>query len=287
MFKFHIIALLLGTILDFFIGRIYSIPYPFDGIKKWIEYLDRALLGDDLILLEAEKQRSLGAFALMLVIVPALAVSTFFIMLCYEIWLPLGILFEAVLTYFCLEENYLYNYGKDEIARLSVRGRNTEESEIKMVISTIANDASDHVISPLFIMFLFGPVGGVLYRTLDLMDSLIGYRGARYEYFGYYTARLNKLVDYLPGRFSGALAVFSARHTFGGFNGKNARYINMRDKNKAIAAFAGAIDISLKGNTIGDDDKVAGLADINKAICLMRNMYVVCQLILVLMLVFF
>ena len=52
MFKYHILALLLGTILDFVFGKIYSIWNPFDSIRGFVKYLDRALLGDEIILLE-------------------------------------------------------------------------------------------------------------------------------------------------------------------------------------------------------------------------------------------
>ena len=81
--------------------------------------------------------------------------------------------------------------------------------------------------------------------------------------------------------------MFAARHTFGAFNGKNASFIHLRDKNKAISAFAGAIGIALLGGTIGDDDKESFAKDIRTATKLMRNDFLLIQAILMFLLLFF
>ena len=70
MFKLHILALLIGTILDFIIGPLYTVWNPFKTIQSWIVFLDRALLGDEIILLEDSKQRSFGLWVIFLVLLP-------------------------------------------------------------------------------------------------------------------------------------------------------------------------------------------------------------------------
>lgn len=304
MFKLHVIALLLGTILEVFIGRIYSIWNPFDSITNWVKYLDRALLGDDLILLEPSKQKSFGLWLIILTLTPVIVLTAFFVLLTYEISPVLGVIFEAIATYYCLDANYTYYtaqgimkaYYGDGINAMrhetsTFTGLDTSEMEeeelTKAVITKVANEAGDSSLSSLLLMFLFGPIGGFIYRTIDLMDNLVAHHSPRYEYFGFYVAKLNRIVDYIPGRFSGLLAVFAARHTFGEFNGKNARFINLRDRFKAIGAFAGALDTRLKDNTIGDDDVKILPSDISRAIALHRNMFIICQCVLVILLVFF
>jgi adenosylcobinamide-phosphate synthase len=172
-----------------------------------------------------------------------------------------------------------------------VTGRELEgESEEELsanAITYIANEASDSVLSPLFVMFLFGPVGGFIYRTIDIIDSEVGYQNHRYEFFGSIPAKINRVVDYLPGRFAGALTVFAARHTFGGFDGRNARFIHLRDECKAISAFAGALNIALKDKTVGDMDKEPQAKDIRVATRLLRNDYLLVQAILVILLLIF
>ena len=304
MFKYHVFALLLGTILEYVFGHIYGMFNPFDSVKRWVKFLDRALLGDEIILLEPSKQKSLGLWFVFLSIMPVLVIITFFTMRCYEISPVIGVLFEACASYLCIEGNRLYYGGRDvmssfygggtsamEYAASTFLGKpdvGENEAEItKATITYLANETSDALISPLFVMFLFGPIGGFLYRTIDLMDSQVGYKDNRYRHFGYFTARLNTIVDFIQGRFSGALTVFAARHTFGAFNGNNASFIHLRDKNKAISAFAGAIGIALLGGTIGDDDKESFAKDIRTATKLMRNDFLLIQAILMFLLLFF
>lgn len=304
MFKYHVLALLLGTILDFCFGRIYSIWNPFSTIKDWISYLDRALLGDEIILLEPSKQRTLGGWLVFLTLLPVLILISFFTMLCYDIAPWVGVLFEAFASYLCLNGHYLFygarsvmtdyygegmsamNYSASVFMKQDVE-EETPEKTTEAVITYLANEATDAVLSPLFVMFLFGPVGGFLYRTIDLIDGRIGHKNIRYEHFGYLAAKINSLVDYLPGRFNGALTVFAARHTFGDFNGKNAKYIHLRDRNKAISAYAGALEISLKDGTIGDSDIIPEPKDIRRATNLLRNTFIIYQVFLLFLLVFF
>ena len=304
MFKLHILALLLGTILDFIIGPLYSIWNPFTTIKNWIAFLDRALLGDEIIVLEDSKQRSLGLWAIFLVLLPAITLVSFFVILGYEIAPFVGVFIEAVASYFCLEGHRLFYLGREvsdsyygdgvqamKYSLALLTGKEVDEEDegalTERAITYVANEAGDSVVSPMFVMFLFGPVGGFIYRTVDLMDSRLGHLDRRYREFGYYTAKLNQYIDWLPGGFSGQLAVFCAKFTFGDFNGKNARFIHMRDRYKSISAFAGALGLRLKNDSIGDGDRRSVPKDIKTATALMRNMFIVCQLILVFLLLFF
>ena len=304
MFKYHILALLIGTILDYVFGRIYSLWNPFDSIKNFAIYLQRALLGDEIILTEPSKQKSLGLWMLILVLFPVFVIITFFTTLFYEINLAFGIIFEAIACYFCIEYNYThkisdqimgdyYSDGFDAMVNSchtfidEDKNLETEARATEATVTFIANNTSDSIIGPIFIMFFFGPIGGFLYKTLDIVDGIIGYHNNRFEYFGYYTATLNKIVNYIPSRFSGALVIFCSKYTFGEFNHKNARYIHLRDRIKAISAFAGALGFKLKDGQTGDDDTVATAKDIRRANRLLKNSYLVIQLVLVILLVFF
>lgn len=304
MFKLHILALLIGTILDFIIGPLYCVWNPFKSIESWIKFLDRALLGDEIILLEDYKQRNFGLWILFLVLLPVVVIVSFFIILGYEIAPFVGVIVEAIASYFCIEANRLFYLGREVMKSYYgdgtpamkhglelLTGGEIDEDDPKSLsakaVTYIANESGDSVVSPIFVMVLFGPVGGFIYRTVDLMDSIIGHKNKRYNEFGFYTAKCNQIIDWLPGRFSGELAVFAARYTFGDFHGKNARYIHLRDRYKTISAFAGALGIRLKDESIGDDDRTPEPKDIRTATALMRNMFLICQLILVILLLFF
>lgn len=69
------------------------------------------------------------------------------------------------------------------------------------VIESTAENYVDGVFSPLFYYSIFGISGAVVYRAINLCDSMIGYRG-RYEFFGKFSARLDDLANFIPARIS-------------------------------------------------------------------------------------
>lgn len=158
----------------------------------------------------------------------------------------------------------------------------SEEGIIKAAVETVAENTSDGEIAPLFYMMLFGPVGGVLYKTVNTMDSMIGYRNDRYCYFGTVAARLDDILNFLPARLA-ALGMIAAAFLLG-LDGKNAWRIFKRDRyqhkspNSAQteAACAGALNVQLAGDayyfgqltqkpTIGDANRKVEIEDIKRA----------------------
>ncbi|MEM1578815.1 MAG: adenosylcobinamide-phosphate synthase CbiB [Archaeoglobaceae archaeon] len=69
------------------------------------------------------------------------------------------------------------------------------------VIESTAENYVDGVFAPLFYFSIFGVAGAIVYRAINTMDSMIGYRG-RYEYFGKFSARLDDVANYIPARIS-------------------------------------------------------------------------------------
>ncbi|MEN4053679.1 MULTISPECIES: adenosylcobinamide-phosphate synthase CbiB [Sulfurimonas] len=102
----------------------------------------------------------------------------------------------------------LYATNKKELLQMLV-SRDTEnlsESEIyKAAIETYAENLSDGVIAPLFYLSLFGLPGIIIYKTINTMDSMVGYRNEKYEKFGKAAARLDDFVNYIPARLTALL----------------------------------------------------------------------------------
>lgn len=69
---------------------------------------------------------------------------------------------------------------------------------------------SDGVIAPLFYMFFFGAAGGFIYKAVNTMDSMIGYKNDKYLYFGRFAAKLDDVLNFIPSRIGGVLMVLSA-----------------------------------------------------------------------------
>ena len=164
-------------------------------------------------------------------------------------------------------------------------GRDTEhlseEEVLKAAVETVAENASDGILAPLLFAAVLGPVGGICYKAVNTMDSMVGYKNDRYLYFGRAAAKLDDVLNFLPARISGFLMAAAA---FLGFDGKNAFRIFFRDrKNHASpnsahteAACAGALGLQLGGThdyfgkpvvkpTIGDDLRAVTRGDVAAA----------------------
>lgn len=313
-FRPKIIILFFAVLLDFIVGDPHFLWHPVRGIGKlinWFEKLYRKIFG--------KKERLAGTFLAVSVIfvtggiiliifkiliilennIPALESANKLIRNYYRINGIFTFLFSLILTTQCLsarqlsrESNKVYNSLIENNlveARQNVSmivGRDTEnltvEGVTKATVETIAENTSDGVIAPMFYLVLFGPIGGIIYKAINTMDSMIGYKNDRYIHFGTFAARLDDVVNFIPARISGFLMVVAAFFTH--FDGKNSWKIWRRDSRKSKspnsaqceAAAAGALDISLLGNayyfgvlfekpTIGDAIRPIEADDIKRA----------------------
>lgn len=128
-----------------------------------------------------------------------------------------------------------------------------ESGILRATLETVAENASDGVIAPLFYLCLAGPVAGLLYKAVNTLDSMIGYKNERYLHFGRVAARLDDLLNWLPSRLTGLLLVAAA--WLAGLNGPGAWRIMRRDAHKHAspnsgwpeAAAAGALNLEFGG----------------------------------------
>ena len=147
-----------------------------------------------------------------------------------------------------------------EAARKAVSrivGRDTEALDEKGVaraaVETVAENFSDGVIAPLAYMLLGGAPLALVYKAINTMDSMVGYKNARYLHFGRVPAKLDDAANYLPSRLAALLLIAAARLT--GEDAASAWRIWRRDRRKHAspnsaqceAAMAGALGLRLCG----------------------------------------
>ena len=75
----------------------------------------------------------------------------------------------------------------------------------KAAIETYAENLSDGVIAPMFYLLFFGLTGLFVYKAVNTLDSMVGYRNGRYEKFGKFSARLDDILNYIPSRLTAVL----------------------------------------------------------------------------------
>jgi adenosylcobinamide-phosphate synthase len=127
----------------------------------------------------------------------------------------------------------------------------SQENVISAVIETLTENITDSVVSPIFYTFILGVPGGIAYRVVNTLDAMIGYKNPKNINIGWFPAKLDDILNYLPARITGVLIVLAA--VIIKLDWKNAYKIMIRDANNTpspnsgypMAATAGALGIQL------------------------------------------
>ena len=152
-------------------------------------------------------------------------------------------------------------------------GRDTErldaEGVAKAAVETVAENFSDGVAAPMLCMFLGGAPMAMLYKSINTMDSMVGYKSEKYLYFGRISAKLDDVANYLPSRIAALFLIVAAALT--GQDAKSAWHVWRRDAHKHLspnagqteAACAGALGVQLGGDAwyFGEKHEKAALGD--------------------------
>lgn len=316
---YHIFAFIAGFVLDLLIGDPHFIPHPVRLIGSLISFCDKRLncdagynISEKKINLIKYKRGMLLAFT---VIFATFAMSVIIIVAAYSINLYAGVIAEAVMTWQilatkCLRVESMRVYdalrtdGVDAGRRAvsMIVGRDTSVLDAagvtRAAVETIAENTSDGVIAPMLYTAIGGPVLGFVYKAVNTMDSMLGYKNDKYMYFGRFAARLDDVVNFIPARISAYLMIAAAFIGGRQFDGKNAYRIFKRDRfnhaspNSAQteSVCAGALRVQLAGDAvyfgklvkkkyIGDGLREIEYEDIKRANRLMYITAFLCELL--------
>lgn len=119
---------------------------------------------------------------------------------------------------------------------------NLEEDEIvRGVVETVSENTSDGVTAPLFYALLFGAPGIWVYKTINTLDSMIGYKNERFNEFGRFAARLDDIVNFIPSRITGLLILFCTRNQ-GKYSFKKRFWLWCKDAKKHPSPNSGYLE---------------------------------------------
>lgn len=280
--KYHIIAFFAGFLLDLLLGDPYWLPHPIRLIGSLIAKLEKRLLKQEQnekteqsekTKKNEKKELRNGMWLVFIVLLITFVVVSVLLFFIYKIHSYAGVAIETIMIYQILatkclkvESMKVYDCLKNrtlEEARKAVSmivGRDTqcldEEGVAKAAIETVAENTSDGVIAPMLYTALGGPVLGFLYKAVNTMDSMIGYKNDKYLYFGRAAAKLDDFVNFIPARISAYLMVAAAFIGGKEFDGKQAYRIYKRDNRKHASpnsaqtesVCAGALEIQFAGD---------------------------------------
>lgn len=258
------LIILLAFILDLIIGDPHWLLHPVRLIGRLIELLENNFRKTKIPL------KISGIFLVLSVVLFTSGLSFVLVKSAYMVNYYLGMMVSVVIVYFAIAPKNLYNEsmriynflreGDLESARKSLSmlvGRDTdklsENEVIRASVETIAENGVDAVISPLFYALIGGVPLAIVYRAINTMDSMVGYKNKRYIDFGWAAARLDDAVNYIPARLSAILIPLSS--LIYGKDWLSSFRIVFRDGKKnpspnsgiPEAAVAGALGIQLGG----------------------------------------
>ena len=284
-----------GFLLDKILGDPLWLPHPVVGFGKLISRCERR--GN-----QGAHRRRNGAWTAIGLVVLTFLVSKGLLEAAALLHPWVKIALSVVAVFYCLAGKTLIDEvrmvfeaadtsleaGRKQVARIVGRDTSslTDQEVRTAALETLAENLSDGVIAPLFWYFLLGVPGMLAYKMVNTLDSMIGYRNARYKDFGCWAARMDDVANYLPARLTALLIVLvSGRWSLLKFVAHYGRMHASPNSGYPESAMAGILDCRFGGPNIyhgmlvekpyiGTNDRELSIRDykraarINQSVCL-------------------
>ena len=206
-------------ILDLIFGDPRRLPHPVRGIGWLIQRFETLLRR---FAKTPGTERTAGIVLVIAVVLPVYFLCRLLILSASSFSLYFGLAVSVLMAYTTLAARALADSAQAVLSPLDngdilrarkelsmIVGRDTEnldEKEItRAVVETVAENASDGVVAPLFYMALGGPALAMAYKAVNTLDSMVGYKNARYINFGRAAARLDDAANFIPARITAVL----------------------------------------------------------------------------------
>lgn len=281
-----------GTALDFIFGDPARIPHPITYIGKLISFCDKRLYGENHTLMRGAAMTVAVCAVSFLIPFAALffarrisvyiyaALETFWI---FQILACKSLYTESMKVYYAMKTDGL-DAAREKLSYIVGRDtKNLSEQEvIAAAVETVAENAGDGVTAPMLFIGIGGAAAGFLYKSVNTLDSMVGYKTERYMLFGRPSAYLDDAANFIPSRICAVLMIFAC--FLCGLDAKGAARIFKRDRlnhsspNSAQteAVIAGALGVQLGGThsyfgkpvvkpSIGDNTRHIEWEDLRRA----------------------
>jgi adenosylcobinamide-phosphate synthase len=213
--------ILIAVALDLLLGDPQWLPHPVRGIGRlalWLETLSRRLLGST---------RLAGLCAALSTYIVAGAAAWGAIRLAAAIHPTAADVVSILIIYTTIAARDLARHGMAVYRSLAagelvearrrvgaIVGRDTavldEAGVVRAAVESVAESTVDGVTAPLLFVVAAGPVGAMVYRAVNTLDSMFGHQDERYRQFGWAAARIDDLANYIPARCTAPLICLAA-----------------------------------------------------------------------------
>ena len=254
----NILVALLAYIIDKIFGEFRFIKHPIICIGDLITIFESRFYKDSVI-----RGLYLVIFVLLTVTLSSLLLTSFFGLF----WDILNIVLTSLVASMFLAHKMLYDSVKNILTcESALAGYKNKREAISMLVSrdteamsdsdvykasieTYAENLSDGVIAPLFYLILFGLPGIIIYKAINTMDSMVGYRNTKYENYGKAAAILDDVANYIPSRITAVLIMLlnKKRDIFAFY--KDGKKHDSPNAGHPITAMALYLHVKLGGDT--------------------------------------
>ncbi|WP_026580707.1 adenosylcobinamide-phosphate synthase CbiB [Bacillus sp. J33] len=228
MILYHLIAITFAYIIDLVIGDPPNWPHPVRWIGALIHKLETSLN-------KGHYRKLKGVAMLAVVLLAAGGISFLIIRFFYGIHPIAGILAEGILIFTAIAQKSLKEAAMDVYVPLEqgemeeareklsyIVGRDTDSLDepgiVRAAVETVAENTSDGITAPLFWAFIGGAPLALLYRSINTCDSMVGHRNERYGEFGWASARVDDIANWIPSRLTSICIMLTQKpeHTSAG-----------------------------------------------------------------------
>ena len=296
VYHFILITLILSLLVDLIYGELPTKIHPVVIIGKFISFFKNIFI--------KYKNRLSGFFTTLFTVICCCILLVIIMLVCsindnlffvvFSLFLSSTFSINMLIsTAKDIENDLRYDINKARQSVSYLVSRDTDELTESFIVSatieSMTENITDSYIAPIFyfalgsIIFIIFNINDFIilllipfiYRISNTLDAMLGYTTDELIDIGFFPAKLDDFLNYIPSRISGVLVIISAYLL--GYNGKNAYIIMKRDARKCpspnsgytMAPTAGALDIQLvKKDTyiLGDDTYEINVLDISKAI---------------------
>jgi adenosylcobinamide-phosphate synthase len=261
-----IFVICISFALDLIIGDPHKLPHPVRGIGKLIE------IGENLLRRTPFNEKTAGVLLVLSIVFTVFMLAHFIIWVSSTLSPSLSVIASIILIFFsisakqlCIEGIKVYLYletNQIENARNQLKnlvGRDTHNLTnpeiIRATIESLAENLTDGIIAPLFYSFIGGAPLAVTYRAINTLDSMVGYKDKKYKNFGWASAKLDDIINFIPARISSLCICLSSfllkrdlKHTIRIFI-RDRRNHPSPNSGYTQSAMAGALGVRLGGKS--------------------------------------
>ncbi|NQT23188.1 MAG: cobalamin biosynthesis protein CobD [Candidatus Omnitrophica bacterium] len=215
--------ILLCYFLDLILGDPEWMPHPVRLIGGLINFLEKKLPRS----ISAQLERIMGIVTVLIIVGVTVYISYLFLYFSAKINPVFGMIAYTYLGYTTISvkdlwvkanavtielENDCISAAREKLSKIV--GRDThalEKDEIALAtVESIAESTNDGIVAPIFYLLLGGPVLAIAYKSINTLDSMLGYKDAKYLNFGWFSAKLDDMANFVPARITGLLIAIAS-----------------------------------------------------------------------------